>query len=1197
MKHRRAGSDGAGVMELLECRRLLATGVFSSDQDIGSPALAGSASYANGTYTITAAGSDIGGDSDQFHFAYNTSSADGSLFAKVASLVNTNASAKAGVMFRSGTSPTAAFAGIFVTPTNGMTFVTRFADGTTAGQTLSFGFQAPRFVRLSRSGAQITAFHSANGLSWTQLGSAQNITLGANALVGLAVTSRNVSTLTTATFANVSLLLPSNWGDNDIGSPAVPGFATYDPGGNSFEVSGSGTDIGGTSDQFNFANHSMTGDGSVIALVDGLDGADPSATAAVMIRDDTSAGARFASVGLTAQNGLLFQWRSTPGASASSSAIASINGPVWLKLTQQDDSFSAYYSGTGINWTQIGAGQTSSMTSATTFTGLAVTSHNNAALAAATFSSVSIVQGGFAFSDVGSPSLGGSATYDAPGNTYTLIGGGADIGGTSDQFGFVRRSMSGDGTLITYVNSISNTDPSAKAGVMFRVDDTAASAFAGLFVTPQSGVIFAWRATSAAPAQQLVFGAIAAPVSLRLVRSGNTFVPSYSTDGINFIVLGPSQMVAMPATILAGIAVTSHDDGELCKANITGAGIGKSLPPGAGVYSAADELFLHDLSQRSVRFFYDETNPNTGLVPDGALANGGSNGSPSSIAAVGFGLTALTIGDQRGWLTHADAYQRALNTVNFLNTTAAQVNGFFYHFLDRVTGQRAWNSELSSIDTALLMAGVLNVAQYWSGTPLETVATNVFNRVNWPWMQKPNGQFYGEWRPESGFGVFTYADFSEAALLYLLGLGSATHPIALSSWLSWTRTPVINYAGYTFVTASTRALFTVQYPQAWYDLRGLVDSTSLNYYSNSQIATLAQRQMFIDLSSIWPQYGPNLWGATAADGPGGYTVYGGPPAANIDGTVVPTAPGGSLAFVPRRSVDALRNMQQTYGNIVYKKYGLVDAFNPHTGWTSSIVLGIDVGMMLLAAENSRSNSVWDVFKQNSVARQSLASAFPSLTPALLGAVSRKMTASGMSDLPVYLSGDLAVENRQGGPTQLVLTFGANVVKGPNFAVSLSSGAVSSSSVSGATLTINLSGTTDAQTLIVNLSDVRHNASSASGNYTFNLGVLLADANQDRSVNLNDFNILAAHFGGPAQSSADGDFNYDDMVNLIDFNLFAGQFGRTLAGAFGDGSFVTGVQTGAKPAFSADWLALGARSDDDDDTISALLDRVPDQVLV
>jgi hypothetical protein len=1134
---------------MLEPRQLLAgAGIFANDQDIGAPAQPGSIAYTNGTYTVVGGGADIGGNSDQFNFAYNSFAGDGSVVADVTAIANTDGSAKAGVMFRNSTSPTAAFAGVFITPTSGIVMLVRSSDGGTAGGTTLPGFIAPRFLRLSRLGSQVSGFRSNDGITWSQVGSFA-VSFGASPLAGLAVTSRNNSTTTTGTFTNASIL-PDGWSDNDVGAPAFPGSAVYDPAGNTFTLTGSGADIGGSADQFNFASRSMTGDGSVIARIDSLTDTNPLAKAGVMIRDSFSAGAMFASALLTAENGLMFEWRSTTGAAVSFTSVASVAAPIWLKLSDLGNSFSAYYCSDAVSWNQIGASQTIAMSSATTLAGLAGTSHTNAALTSANFSGASIVQGGWTDSDLGAPALGGSATYDTPSNTYTLIGAGADIGGTSDQFNFASRTMSGDGSVVAYVNSLSNTDPSAKAGVMLRATSAVDSAFAGIFITPQNGAIFEWRTTSGAAAMQQSISPAAAPVSLKLTRSGNSFVASYSTDGINFSPIGSAQSIAMPSNVLAGVAVASHNNAALCTAKFTGVGIGTNLPPGAGVYSAADELFLNDLENREVQFFFNETNANTGLVPDGALANGGSNGSACSIASLGFGLTALTIGDERGWLTHSAAYQRALTTVNFLYNNAAQVQGFYYHFLSTTTGARSGNSELSSIDTAELMAGVLNVAQYWAGTQAAQVATNIFNRVNWPFMQKPNGQFYGAWAPENG-GQFSggYVDFSEAVLLYLLGLGSPTHPTARTSWNSWSRTPVVTYGSYTFITATDSALFTVQYPQAWFDMRGLTDTAGLNYYPNAQTATLAQRQWSADHNSTWSDYTLNMWGLTASDSASGYTVWGAPPAFGpINGTVVPTAPGGSLAFVPRQAIDALKNMYTLYGTTNYRKYGFVDAFNPLTNWTSSIVLGIDVGMTLIAAENSRSNFVWNDFGQSPVAGQSLASAFPMLTPSLQSAVSRKTDASFMvSDIPVNLgAGDVAVENRQGGPTQLVLTFGANVIKGPNFNISLSSGSVSSSSTSGSTLTINVSGVADAQTLVINVTDVRHFSTAASGNYSFSLGVLLADANQDRSVDTIDFNILAANFGGTGKESSQGDFNDDGAVDTVDFNLLASNFGKTIA---------------------------------------------------
>jgi len=419
-------------------------------------------------------------------------------------------------------------------------------------------------------------------------------------------------------------------------------------------------------------------------------------------------------------------------------------------------------------------------------------------------------------------------------------------------------------------------------------------------------------------------------------------------------------------------------------------------------------------------------------------------------------------------------------------------------------------------------------------------------------MQQSGGVFYGAWTPESGFSG-GYGDFSDAVVLYLLGLGSPTHPSARASWNSWSRSPSVTYSSYHFITADDAALFTVQYPMAWFDMRGLTDSAGLNYYQNATTATLAQRQWMSDLSSTYSDFGPNMWGLTPSDSAHGYAVWGGPPANGpIDGTLVPTGPGGSLEFTPRQSLDALEHMKQTFGSAIYKKYGLVDSFNPLTGFISSLVLGIDVGMTLISAENARSNLVWSYFNQTSVARQSLASAFPSITPQLISAASRKTTPGFIVvDLPLNLAGNESVENRSGGPTELVVTFDSTIVKGSNFAISLSTptgaavGTVSNTSVNGSQLVIDLSGVADAQSLIVTLTDVRHFSTAASGNYTLDLGVLLGDTNQDGEVNALDFNAIASNFGGNGKDSSQGDLNVDGVVNTQDFMLLASAFNKSI----------------------------------------------------
>ena len=384
------------------------------------------------------------------------------------------------------------------------------------------------------------------------------------------------------------------------------------------------------------------------------------------------------------------------------------------------------------------------------------------------------------------------------------------------------------------------------------------------------------------------------------------------------------------------------------------------------VLNPDDEKFLDDLEHRGIQFYVDEADPVTGLMPDRARAIGGPSNGIASIASVGFGLTALCIGDQRGWVAHQDAYDQSLRVLRFLRDSAPQSHGHFYHFLDMHTGKRVWNCEVSNIDTALLMAGVLTTRQHFPDTELAKIADDLYENVDWPWLLTNSKDGAAKvpilcmgWKPESGFINAQWGNFSEGPLIYLLAMGSQKHPLSAESWKAWQRTPVVTYAGLTFMQCPP--LFTHQYPQCWFDLRGLRDDYA-DYFRNSQLATLAQRQWCIDeLSKQFPTYGPNLWGLTASDYAHGYTAWGGPPSqGEIDGTVVPTAAGGSLAFEPRLCLDALESMKQHYGDKSYLKYGFVDAFNP-SGWYNKDVLGIDVGPMVLMAENCRTGFVWKTF--------------------------------------------------------------------------------------------------------------------------------------------------------------------------------------------------------------------------------------------
>ncbi len=388
--------------------------------------------------------------------------------------------------------------------------------------------------------------------------------------------------------------------------------------------------------------------------------------------------------------------------------------------------------------------------------------------------------------------------------------------------------------------------------------------------------------------------------------------------------------------------------------------------------SPQDDAFLEDLERRSFRYFWDEGDPQTGLVPDRARTDGSpldeNHRNVASIAATGFGLTALCIAAERRWIDPDQARERVRNTLHFFANKAFQEHGWFYHWLDTKTGQRRWNSEVSSIDTALLLAGILTTRKcYRNDEEVVRLATEIFNRVDFRWML--NGDLlllsHG-WRPETGFLKPRWDTYSEDTILYVLAIGSPIHPISPKSWYALWRDRY-RYEGYGYFTTVGVPLFMHQYAHAWIDYRNRHETKGdhIDYFQNSINATLAHRAFCMNLSHDFPGFGPNVWGITASDSAKGYLAWGGPPRdPAIDGTVVPSAAGGSLMFTPEISVAALRAMHEKYRDQIYGKYGFVDAFNPNTGWVDSDVIGINVGIVLLSAENLRSGIVWRWFMEN-----------------------------------------------------------------------------------------------------------------------------------------------------------------------------------------------------------------------------------------
>lgn len=393
----------------------------------------------------------------------------------------------------------------------------------------------------------------------------------------------------------------------------------------------------------------------------------------------------------------------------------------------------------------------------------------------------------------------------------------------------------------------------------------------------------------------------------------------------------------------------------------------RTAPP--GFLTARDETFLEDLERRSFQYFWEQGSPITGLVLDRTRTDGSpadeNHRNIASIAATGFGLTALCIAAERRWIARDQARERVRTTLRFFAERALQEHGWFYHWMDMNTGARMWKSEVSSIDTALLLAGALTAKQYFhDDDEIVALATRIYERVDFPWMLNGHPTLLSMgWHPESGFIKARWDDYSEHPILYLLAIGSPTHPITPEAWYAWRRN-WNQYAGYKYLGKTP--LFTYQYSHAWVDFRHRREAQGehVDYFENSLKATLAHRRFCMDLAKEFPGYGPNVWGISASDSIRGYVAWGGPPRDQaIDGTVVPYAPAGSMMFVPRLAIVALKTMRAKYGD-AYGKYGFADAFNPNTGWINRDVIGIDLGITLLGAENARSGNIWRWFMRN-----------------------------------------------------------------------------------------------------------------------------------------------------------------------------------------------------------------------------------------
>jgi len=404
----------------------------------------------------------------------------------------------------------------------------------------------------------------------------------------------------------------------------------------------------------------------------------------------------------------------------------------------------------------------------------------------------------------------------------------------------------------------------------------------------------------------------------------------------------------------------------------------------------SDELLLERLQSAAFSYFLEEFNPENGLVADTTRP-----GSPASIAVMGFALSSYPVAVERSWISRSDAIRRTLAALRFFSSSlqnegrdATGYKGFYYHFLDMQTGKRVWQCELSPVDTTFLLAGILTARAYFDRDTAEEkeireVAEFLFRRVDWKWMQGESVQVWQGWKPESGFLHYGWEGYSEAMLLYVLGMASPTNPLCETSYEKWTSTyQWENVYGQDCLYAGP--LFIHQFSHAWLDLKGLQDrfmrEKRSDYFENSRRAALIHKRYAVRNPGEFDGYGENCWGLSAGEGPGRRTVKlngktrrffdyvaRGVPFGQDDGTISPSAILSSLPFAPDIALPALRHICETYPR-AGAHYRLSNGFNPtfHAGdseyWISEGHFGLDQGIAVLMIENYRSRLIWNLMR-------------------------------------------------------------------------------------------------------------------------------------------------------------------------------------------------------------------------------------------
>ena len=393
-----------------------------------------------------------------------------------------------------------------------------------------------------------------------------------------------------------------------------------------------------------------------------------------------------------------------------------------------------------------------------------------------------------------------------------------------------------------------------------------------------------------------------------------------------------------------------------------------AVPPTATpIPDPVDEVIEYEM-RGAFNFFWEQANtdpdsPGYGLIRDRFPGSPGI----ASIASVGFGLTAYPIGIEKGYITYDEGYERVNGTLDTL-LNMDRTEGFYYHFVDMATGERAWQSEVSSIDTTILMMGVVTAGQYFGGD-IQEKAQQIYDEVNWPWfLDESRNMFYMAYRPGEGYGGH-WDFYAEQLMLYVLAAGSDTHPIDETPYYTFNRHYGKYGDGEGFIHSWFGSIFTYQFSHAWIDFREYRDTESVNWFANSVAASQAQVDFAIANDEMYTTLGPNAWGLTASDGPDGYNgLYGAPPSGfdnnshKIDDTVAPAGAIGSIIFVPEAAKTAMLNYYSI--EALQGTYGFLDAYNLSEEWFASDVIGIDKGISLLMLANYQSDMVYQITMSN-----------------------------------------------------------------------------------------------------------------------------------------------------------------------------------------------------------------------------------------